>query len=330
MKALTFDRSLQSLLVAGAVLLLVLPLLIDVATLVSVSVFVIFGILSLSMGLVWGGAGIFSFGQSMFFGIGAYVYAVATMNLGDSSYGIVLGLVAAAIFALALGYFMFYGRIGDLYLAVITLTMSLLLYQLVNSGAGAHFTIGSVALGGYNGIPAVPPLNVPGDPDNQLDYTGTYLIAVVALIVVYVGLRYLMASRFGACVIAIRENELRAELLGYDSRAYRLIVFVLSAVIASASGILFAAWGNFIGPDVFSLVFAGQIIIWTMVGGVGLLAGPLLGCFILQALTTWLGTLQLTDTNIVLGALFVIFVLLLPSGLLPGLRALVVRRHADG
>lgn len=186
------------------------------------------------------------------------------------------------------------------------------------------------SLGGYNGIPGVPSLNWPGDPDQALDFVESYWVGVVLLIVLYLGVRALLASPFGRTVIAIRENELRAELLGYDSRRYKLITFVVGAAIAGLSGALFAAWGNFIGPDVFSMMFAAQIIIWAQVGGVSMLAGPVLGAVGIYWLVTWLGTARLGDTNIVLGVLFIIFVLFVPAGVLPALRRfLEARRHVD-
>jgi len=317
---------LQKLLLTGATLLLLaLPWLVNVAFLVSVNSCDIMGILALSMALVWGTAGIFSFGQSVFFGIGAYVYAIASLNMDGTAIPLLLGILAATLSAAILGYFLFYGRISEMYLAVITLTLSLLFYQLINSLSGPQARIGVVSLGGYNGIPGVPTLSIPGLSDSQLGYVPMYCVSAVALIATYAGLRMLLVTAFGQTIIAIRENEIRAELLGYDSRAYKLAIFSIGAAIAGLAGVLYASWSNFVSPDLFDLAFAGQIIIWAMAGGVGTLAGPVVGCFAIQALTTWLGTKQLTDTNIVLGLIFMLAVLFLPSGILPGLRARLVK-----
>lgn len=313
------------LLTGMAIGLILAPGYIDIANLLTLNAMVIMGILALSMALVWGGSGVFSFGQSVFFGIGAYAYALAALNWYDSTPAIFLAIGIAALTALVVGYFLFYGRVGEVYFAVITLAISLLCYQLINSQAGLR--IGSVALGGYNGIPGVPPLNLPGDPDGPLGFAESYWVAVGLLIALYLGVRGLLASPFGRAVIAIRENELRAELLGYDSRRYKLITFVLGAAIAGLAGALFAAWGNFIGPDVFSMMFAAQIIIWAQVGGVSMLAGPVLGAFGVYWLVTWLGTARLGDTNIVLGALFIIFVLFVPAGVLPAIRRFLESRR---
>lgn len=316
---MTRGRLEDGLLIAVALALLALPWALDDAGLVSANVYVVLSVLALSMALVWGVAGVFSFGQSLFFGLGAYAYAVLAGNGLASLWAVAGAIMLPAIGAAALGYFLFYGRIGDVYLAVITLTASLIVYHLVNTVSGSDFTIGTVALGGYNGMPGVPPMAWPAG--EALDYTDFYLLCVAVLVAVYLGLRLLVRSRFGAVVAAIRENELRAELIGYDSRGYKLAVFVLGAAIAGLAGALHASWGGFVGPDVFGISFAAQIIIWAQVGGIGLLAGPVVGCWLIQGLTTWLGASRIADTNLVLGVVFVGFVLALPGGLLPRLRA---------
>ena len=305
--------------------LLTIPLVVDVAAVVNLTSYLVLAILALSMAWVWGAGGILSLGQSAFFGLGAYAYALVGRNLGGSDLALVAALLVPATAAGALGYFLFYGRVSGVYLGVITLTTSLILYHLINSVSGADFAIGSVALGGYNGIPGVPPVNMPGRPDAPLDFVPAYLLVVVVLAGVYLALRGLLASGFGRTVAAIREHELRAELLGYDARAYKLAVFVIGAAVAGLAGALQAAWAGFVGPEMFGMAFAAQIIIWAQVGGVAFLAGPVLGCLLIQAMTTWLGQIRLMDPQIVLGSIFVLCVLVLPAGLLPLLRSLLPR-----
>lgn len=326
-------RGRASLIAVGAIglaLLIGLPMAVETFTLVDVTVFVVLSILALSLALVWGMGGILCFGQSAFFGLGGYAYALAVLNMGESTVPILLGILLPMLFAALLGYFMFWGRVSDVYLAVITLTVSLILFHLINSTSGPEYRLGSAPLGGANGIPGVPPINVPGDPGRQLGFDDMYQLATAVLLLTYFGLRALLASHFGRVVLSIRENELRAELLGYDARRYKLAVFVIGAGIAGLSGVLFTNWGSFIGPNVFSIVFTAQIIIWLMVGGLGTLGGAILGTVIIQFLTTWLGETKLADTNLVLGVIFVLFVLLVPSGLQPKFqewfRALAARR----
>ena len=317
----------------GVTLALVLPSFVEVFVLVNLTAYIIMAILALSLALVWGYAGILCFGQSAFFGIGGYAYVIGVMNLGESTMPLVLGIALPMIFAALLGYFLFYGRVGDIYLGVITLCISLILFNLVNSMSGTEYKIGDVPIGGHNGIPGVPPLNFPGYPADQISYEGMFQLSLIVLVLVYVGLHALLASKFGRVVISIRLNELRTELLGYDARLYKLIVFVIGAGIAGIAGALFANWGSFIGPTVFSILFSAQIIIWIMVGGLGTLIGAVAGTFAIQWLTTWLGENKIADPNIVLGTIFIVFVLLVPQGIQPKLlewlKPLVARRVDD-
>ena len=95
----------------------------------------------------------------------------------------------------------------------------------------------------------------------------------------------MLRSRFGRVVMAIRENELRAELLGYDVRLHKLGIFTLGGAMAGLAGVLFANC-VFVSPTMFSLSYAAQVIIWVIVGGLGTLVGPVIGCILVQMLTT--------------------------------------------
>jgi urea transport system permease protein len=301
------------------------PQLVDQFELLQLTVFAAMCILALSLGFVWGYGGILCFGQSAFFGLGAYTYAVTAINLGESTVAAVLAVVAPAVFAALLGYFMFYGRLSDVYLGVITLSVTLIFFNLMNSTAGDAYRIGKARLNGFNGMPSLPTLNVPGDPGRLLDPTETFYVVMTCLVLVYVGLHGLLASHFGRVVVAIRENETRGELLGYDVRLHKLLVFALGGGIAGLAGGLFANWGAFVSPTVFSLTMTSQIIIWVIVGGLGTLVGPILGCLSMQYLATLLGTQQLANTNLIFGLIFLAFVLLVPRGIVPSLRRLAVR-----
>ncbi len=315
--------SLAGIAVVGLGFIFGLPGRVETFTLVNITIYAIFATLALSLALVWGFGGILSFGQSAFFGLGGYAYAIAVVNIGESTVPIVLGILVPIVFAAILGYFMFWGRISDVYLAVITLVVSLILYHLVNSTSGSEYRIGAAPIGGHNGIPGLPPINFPGDVAQQVDFDGMYQLALGLLLLTYIGLRALLASHFGHVVVAIRENETRAAFLGYDTRRYKLAVFMIGAGIAGFAGVLFANWGSFIGPNVFSIVFASQIIMWVLVGGLGTLGGAILGALIIHFLTTWIGESKLADANLVLGVLFIVFVLLVPKGLQPMLTDLI-------
>jgi len=304
----------------GTVLVLVLPAVAEVFVLFELTIFIVMSILALSLAVVWGFGGILCFGQSTFFGLGAYTYAVAVINFGESTVPIILAILLPILLALVLGYFMFWGRVSDVYLAVITLAVSLIFYYLVGASAGSDYKIGNALLGGYNGMPSVPPINVPGFPKWEIVYGDLYILAASALMLVYFGLRWLLSSDFGHVIVSIRENETRTALLGYDTRIYKLTVFAIGAGIAGLAGTLFTAWGAYVSPTVFSMLFTAEIIIWILVGGLGTLVGAIVGCVLIQLGATWLGETKLADINLILGAVFVLLVLFIPKGIVPMLR----------
>ena len=308
---------------AIALAVTVLPFAVsDIFILLQLTLFMAYGILAMSLGWVWGYGGIFSFGQAAFYGLGGYTYAVVSINMGGSTTALVAGVGLPAAFALFLGYFMFYGRISTVYVAVITLVVSLIFYKFLGHTAGYEYTIGTAHLGGFNGMPALPPINLPGDPAKFVYPEDMFLITGICLLLVYAGLRLLMRSRFGRAVAAVRENELRAELLGYDTRFYKTATFGIGGAVAGLAGVLYANWNAYVSPTVFDLGFSAQIIIWVVVGGLGTLAGPLIGAMLLGFVTIELGTQQSVDVNLILGVILVLFVLAVPEGVAPRTRAL--------
>lgn len=322
--------NITGLLIAGIVglgVLILAPRLLELDAVLELTVYLVMAILSLSLALIWGYGGILCFGQSAFFGLGAYTYAIAMINMGESTVPLLLSIVVPSAFAAVLGYFIFYGRISDVYLGVITLTVTLILFNSINSTAGPEFHIGRAKLGGFNGIPGIPALNVPFFKDWQLDLEGMFYLSAGSLLLTYFGLRVLLASRFGRVIVGIRENERRAELLGYDPRAYKLATFTIGAAIAGYAGCLFANWGSFVSPTIFGLAQSAQIIIWVIVGGRGTLIGPILGCIGIQWLSAELGANApsggsvwaslLGNAPLILGAILIAFVLLVPKGIVP-------------
>ncbi len=302
-----------------------LPQVLELFAIINATVYVAMALLALSLALVWGFGGILCFGQAAFFGLGGYAYAVAALNLPDTTYAIPIALGVPMLAAAALGYVMFYGKVSDVYMGVITLTVTLILFNFINSTAGDEWRIGAAPLGGFNGIPATPPLNVPGDPGTALAPEQIFVIAVACLGGCYAVCKLVLRSHFGRVVVAIRENELRAALLGYDVRFHKLAIFAIGGLMAGLAGMLFANC-VFVSPTMFSLAYSGQVIIWVMVGGVGTLLGPIIGAMLLQALTAWAGTLPEVNPSLILGLVLVVAVLAIPRGLQPTLAALFRRR----
>lgn len=296
------------------VLLALAPLLVSEY---SLTLLAIYALLALSLAFIWGIGGILCFGQAAFYGLGAYTYAVASINFGESTGAVLLAVIVAGVAALALGAMMFYGRIGDVYLGVITLVVTLLLFKYANSTAGEAYAIGTARLGGFNGIPSYAPLNVPGRPDVLVTGLPLYYVVMVCLLAGWLLLRWICVSPFGRKLVGIRENELRAELLGYDVRLTKTIAFGIGGALAGLAGVFYACWAEIVTPEVFSLGVSAEVIIWVLVGGLGTLWGPMLGAVILGALKGFLGSQQLLDNAMVMGILLIVIVLFLPNGVLP-------------
>jgi branched-chain amino acid transport system permease protein len=301
------------------------PGVIELFALMQLTLFAAMAVLALSLAFIWGFGGILSFGQTAFFGLGGYAYAVAAINFQDSTPAILLAIVVPSLFAAILGYFIFFGRISDVYLGVITLTVTLILFNCLNSTSGDGYRIGKALLGGFNGIPSVPTFNVPFYPAEVLSPEQSWWTTAGALLAVFLLLRLLLSLPAGRVIVAVRENEVRASLLGYDPRLVKLLTFILSGGIAGLAGALYVNWGAFVSPTIFSLSLSAEIIIWITVGGLGTLLGPIVGCVLIEYIVAYIGSQQALNSNLVLGAVLIVFVLLLPKGLVPTARDLLMR-----
>ncbi|HZD72216.1 MAG TPA: ATP-binding cassette domain-containing protein [Actinomycetes bacterium] len=289
------------------------------------------GLLALSLTLVWGRAGIFSFGQAAFFGVGGYAYGIAAINLidrtGETFSAVVVAVAAATLVAGLLGYFMFYGNVGDVYVAIITLATTLVLLTVMSSTAGPQYHLGRAQLGGYNGITGIPPLSYgrPGQLATPLTNHQLLALWMVVAALVASGVQVLSRRPFGRVVAAMRANEARTQLLGYDVRRVKLAVFVLGGAIAGLAGAGYAAWGLFLNPVVFGLQQAALVVIWVLVGGRASVLGAFVGAAAVQQLSASLGGGRGQATPLILGGVLIAVVLLVPSGLVPALATMTRR-----
>ncbi len=306
---------------AAVVAVVGLPLLLPIFSVVQLTVFLIFCLLAVSLDLAWGLAGLLSFGHAAFFGVGGYAYGILALNGLATPAALLAGGVAGALLAGILGYVAFYGRVSTIFLAVMTLTVTLILLQVMGSTADPSYRIGAAVLGGYNGMTNIPSLALaaPFLPTIELGPAGFFRLVGGLLIVVVALGRLLTFAPFGRILATIRENEQRTELLGYDVRWRKLAIFAASGGVAGLAGGLFASWGSFVNPEVFSLGQSAQVVIWVLVGGRGLLYGAVVGALLVQALTQYLGAIGTAYTAFVLGLLMVAFVLALREGLVPTL-----------
>ena len=281
-------------LLATAILVL-LPLVTDTLT---PTVLLIWALFALSLGMMWGYAGLLSFGHAAYFGLGAYTYAIAVINIGESTVPLLLAMLVPAAIAAVVGAMMFYGRISDVYMGVITLVVTLILFKFMSATAGDAYVIGHARLGGFNGIPGFQTLNVPGYPEISLFGTPTYYVCAAALLICYLICRWILARYFGRVLVGIRENEARCELMGYNVPALKTAIFSVCAAMAGLAGCLFANWAEIVTPHVFSLGQAAEVLIWVIVGGLGTLVGPILGAMALGYVKLLLGEQTVIDNCI--------------------------------
>jgi branched-chain amino acid transport system permease protein len=311
--------------IVAVLVALVLPAVTsDTHTLTLLSIWALF---ALSLGLMWGYAGILSFGHAAYFGLGAYTYAITAMNTGESTAAWILAILLPAAVAAVIGAMMFFGRISDVYMGVITLVFALILNKFMGATAGDAYRIGEARLGGFNGIPAFPILNVPGDPSTPIHGLGLYYVVVGCLVGCYLIARWILASAFGRTLLGIRENEARIELLGYNAPLHKTAIFTITAAMAGLAGCLYASWAEIVTPSLFGLGQSVDVIIWVLVGGLGTLLGPILGAFALGFVKLLLGEQTLINNSLVFGAVLVLVVLLLPRGVVPSIAGWWNRRN---
>ncbi|PCR90446.1 ABC transporter permease subunit [Natrinema ejinorense] len=284
--------------------------------------------LALSLTLVWGYCGVLSFGQVAFFGIAAYAFGVIGVNFssaGGITAAVVGAVVAGTLFALVLGYFMFYGGVSDVYVTIITLVVALVLNTFMAQTAGSEWAVGEAQLGGFNGMPDIPDLVI-GIGETNVgfgDIVPLYYALLVSLVITYLALRVLVNSRFGMTMVAVREDEQRTATFGYDIAFVKLVAFTIGGALAAVGGVFYAAWGNYVDPTVFGIQFAALPVVWASVGGRESLLGTIGATLVIERMRTGLaegiGPIGPEWAFVIIGGLLISIIVLLPSGVAPSL-----------
>ena len=285
---------------------------------------IVFIVLAASFDLLLGYTGIVSFAHTMFFGIGAYGVAIASTRLGPTWPALAIGICAALAtsFVLSLVIGLFSLRVRAIFFAMITLAV-----------ASAFATLASQLsdfTGGEDGLTFKVPLD-----DRIATY---YLVFGVAAVLVLVLLR-IVNSPFGRVLQAIRENDFRAEAIGYRTVVYRTIASVVSALFATLAGVLLALWLRYNGPETtLSFEIMLDVLLIVVIGGMGTMYGAVVGSVLLVLAQNYLQDLMKLAAGAVegvpvlaqivsperwllwLGLLFVLSVYYFPSGVVGRLR----------
>ena len=278
--------------------------------------------MALGLSLLWGYNGVLSFGQSAFFVIAGYVYGLVAGNLADvpggTLLGIAAGISAAALVAVIFGYFVFYGQVSGWIIPLLLLVLSLILETFLGQTAGYQWRVGSILLGGYNGMTGIPSIQI-GSITFVSASAALYYLVIVLTLIVYLGLRILVNSRYGHVIIAIRDDSERTRSLGYNVAGIQIQVFVLAAALAGLSGVLYVSWGNYINPASTGMLMATLPVIWTAVGGRKSLVAVLLATLALRWLADTLAVRGGEFAFLIMGFLLLVTMVFFPEGIIVSL-----------
>ena len=309
--------------------------------------FLAFAILALGLDLIWGYCGVLSLGQGVFFGFGAYCMGMyLSLQIGkESVYGSELpdfmvwtqvkelplfwypfksfiggflgAMLVPMLFATIFGFLAFRSRIKGVYFAIIT--------QALAFAAWLVFNRNETRLGGTNGLTDFKQLLGfrLSDPSTQ---RGLYILTVLALAASYMLCRYIVASRAGKVLIAIRDSESRVTFSGYTPWMYKLFVFVVAAGLAGLAGMLYVPQVGIITPAQIGVLPSLEVVIWVAVGGRGTLIGAILGAVAVNYGRSVLTNYFPEAWPFILGGLFVVVVTMFPDGLVGMLRKLSERK----
>ncbi|MCA3813676.1 MAG: branched-chain amino acid ABC transporter permease, partial [Burkholderia sp.] len=304
------DVSPAAVCLAMAAAGMILPCVVGTYQLTVIRDALVLAILALSYDLLWGRAGILTLGHTTFFGLGAYGFAVATVQFGQVPLvGILAGLACAAFAAAILGYFLLYAGVRLHFFAILSMAVLIIAQQLAASWQSVT--------GGDTGLLGIPGLSFQF-AGHTLDLSGPvaswYAVATI-LVLLLCATWLLCRSRYGKVLAAISTNEWRALACGYHTSWHLLLMFVASALLAAIAGCLMAANAGVVAPDVFSPVLATEVILWVAVGGRGTLGGPVLAAVGLTLLKHSVSSLSTQWWPLILGTVFLACVLCLPNGI---------------
>lgn len=348
------SRWLAAALVLIVIALALAPFLFPGAKALSVAAkMLVFIVLVASFDLLLGYTGIVSFAHTMFFGIGAYGIAIASTRLGEGwiavAVGLVCALAASLLLSLVIGLFSL--RVKAIFYAMITLAVAAAFQTLASQLS--DFTGGEDGLSFKNPGWLSPSFDLLAEPLFGLPIDGkviTYYLLFVAAVALFLLMLRIVNSPFGRVLQAIRENDFRAEAIGFRSVVYRTLSNVLAALFATLAGALLALWLRYTGPDTtLSFEIMLDILLIVVIGGMGTLYGAVIGSVLFVLAQNYLQDLLRLGAGVLegvpllgavvtpdrwllwLGVGFVLCVYFFPSGVVGWLRALgIPNRPARG
>ncbi len=285
--------------IAILVAILVLPLVVRPAIASEIWIFAIFG---LGANLLMGYTGLLSFGQATFFGSAAYVAGYLLKHAGLNVFlALGAGIGVGGVSALLVGYLCV--QRSGIYFIMLTFALNQLFYFIAYQW--------TTVTGGEDGMPGIPRPQLLGiDFGNPI----AYYAFVSALFLLALGaMKRIVESPLGKILVAIRENEVRAQAVGYNVPRFKLLAFVIAGAFSGAAGVLYAMLFGIVPLEAIGFVFSGNVVFATLIGGSGSLYGPIIGSFVFIWLSESVSTLW-ARWPLLLGVAFVIVVLFFRGG----------------
>lgn len=315
-------HTMSGSLVAGAALLAVILVVGIFAPFVVYPIFLMkvlcFALFASAFNLLLGYVGLLAFGHAMFFGGAAYITGFLLQTWGwPPEFSVLAAVVVAGLLGLLMG-FVAIGKQG-IYFAMITLALAQMFY---------FFCVQAPFTGGENGLTSIPRGELFGFIDLENDLTLYYVVLTLVALAIF-GLYRTVHSPFGQVLKGIRDNEPRAISLGYDVERFKLLVFVISAAASGLAGSLKAIVLQVATLTDVSWVTSGEVILMTLIGGIGTILGPIVGAAVILTMQNyltgfgeWVITIQ--------GGIFFIVVLLFRRGIVGEAIRLFKRKRAQG
>ena len=273
----------------------------------------VLGMLALSLGFLWGKAGLPSFGHGAFFGLGGYTYGLATQHL-DPAFGPIVGVAGAiavgALAGLLLGIFLLRAGVRGALFLIVTVALTQISHQVAISW--------SSVTGGDGGLIGIPPLgfDVFGHNFVLFDIIGQYYFVLATAVVLFGALWWVCRGRYGRLLAAIASDERRAETLGINAPYLLTSALTVSTAIAALAGALYVSMAGFMVPDLIGLLLSVEVVMWVLVGSRGSLVGPFIGTFVVWRLSQEISSFEPRLWPLFIGAFFVALVFLFPGGLM--------------
>jgi branched-chain amino acid transport system permease protein len=287
-------------------LLIVLPLFVNLYYQTFLTELFVWILFAISFDLIFGYTGLLSFGQALFFGLGSYTVSISILKFGmNTELALFLSIIVPILFACFVGYFSV--KLTGIHFVIITI-----IFALIGSTLGETWTWLTGGADGLNFLP--PPIRLGLFQIDVMDIKSNYYFVLFFAVTSYLFLRRMVQSPLGKVFISIRENEDRAQLIGYNVQRYKLIAFIIAGGLSGLAGGLYSLTLKYASASFLHWSISGHAVVYTIVGGMGTLMGPVLGAGIVMSLEHYLiNFLQATD--LVVGIVLVFMVLMAPKGL---------------